>query len=72
MTEDEMVGWHPKLDGHECEQVLGVGDGQGHLACMPMRLQRVGHDCATELNWSLLRILLRHLNISLKLPFSLL
>ena len=44
MTEDEMVGWHPKLDGHECEQVLGVGDGQGHLACMPMRLQRVGHD----------------------------
>ena len=28
-----MVGWHPKLDGHECEQVLGVGDGQGSLAC---------------------------------------
>ena len=29
-----MVGWHPKLDGHECEQALGVGDGQGHLACL--------------------------------------
>ena len=33
MTEDEMVGWHHLLDGHEIEQVLGVGDGQGSLAC---------------------------------------
>ena len=32
MTEDEMVGWH-RLNGHEFEQVLGVGDGQGILAC---------------------------------------
>ena len=32
-TEDEMVGWHHQLDGHELEQVLGVGDGQGGLAC---------------------------------------
>ena len=32
-TEDEMVGWHHRLDGHEFEQVLGVGDGQGGLAC---------------------------------------
>ena len=29
MTEDEMVGWHHRLDGHEFEQALGVGDGQG-------------------------------------------
>ena len=28
MTEDEMVGWHQQLDGHEFEQALGVGDGQ--------------------------------------------
>ena len=36
MTEDEMVGWHPRLDGHEFEQALGVGDGQGSLAsCCP-------------------------------------
>ena len=28
-----MVGWHPQLDGHEFEQALGVGDGQGSLAC---------------------------------------
>jgi len=33
MTEDEMVGWHRQLDGHEFEQALGVGDGQGSLAC---------------------------------------
>ena len=33
MTEDEIVGWHHQLDGHELEQALGVGDGQGSLAC---------------------------------------
>ena len=33
MTEDEMVGWHHRLDGHEFEQALGLGDGQGSLAC---------------------------------------
>ena len=33
MTEDEMVGWHHRLEGHGFEQVLGVGDGQGRLAC---------------------------------------
>jgi len=33
MTEGEMVGWHQQLDGHEFEQALGVGDGQGSLAC---------------------------------------
>ena len=32
-TENEMVGWHHQLDGHEFEQALGVGDGQGGLAC---------------------------------------
>ena len=33
MTEDEMVGWHHWLNGHELEQALGAGDGQGSLAC---------------------------------------
>ena len=33
MTEDEMVGWHHCLNGHAFEQALGVGDGQGSLAC---------------------------------------
>ena len=32
MTDDERVGWHHQLDGHEFEQALGVGDGQGSLA----------------------------------------
>ena len=33
MTEDEMVGWHHRLDGHELEYAPGVGDGQGSLVC---------------------------------------
>ena len=33
MTEDEMVGWHHQLNGHELEQTLGAGDRQGVLAC---------------------------------------
>ena len=33
MTEGEMVRWHHQLDGHEFQQALGVGDGQGSLAC---------------------------------------
>ena len=33
MTEDEMVGWQHRLNGHESEQALGVGDGQGSLVC---------------------------------------
>ena len=33
MIEDEMIGWHHRLNGHEFEQALGVGDGQGSLVC---------------------------------------
>ena len=32
-TEDEMVGWHHRLNGHEFEQAPRVGDGQGNLVC---------------------------------------
>ena len=37
LTEGEMVRWHHRLDGHESEQALGVGDGQGSLqvCCSP-------------------------------------
>ena len=49
MTEDEMVGWHH--DGHEFEQALGVGDGQGSLVCCSPWGHRVGHDWVTDLNW---------------------
>ena len=33
MTEDETVGWHHRLNGHEFEQAPGVADGQGSLVC---------------------------------------
>ena len=33
MTEDEMVGWHHRLNGHEFEQAPGDGEGQGRLVC---------------------------------------
>ena len=40
MTENEMVGWHHKLNGHEFEQALEVGEGQGSLAyCSSMGSQ---------------------------------
>ena len=45
-TEDEIVGWHHRLDGHEFEQACGAGDGQGGLAmlcCSPWG-HRVGQD----------------------------
>ena len=45
MTEDELVGWHPRLDGHKFEQALGDGEGQGSLS---MGSQRVGHDLVTQ------------------------
>ena len=45
-----MIGWHHRLDRHEFEQALGVGNGQGGLACCsPWGSPRVGHDWATEL-----------------------
>ena len=46
---DEMVGWHHLLNGHEFEQVLGVGDGQGSLACCSPR-GRKESDMAERLN----------------------
>ena len=50
MTEDEMVGWHHQLNGHEFEQALGVGDGQGSLVCCsPWSCKE--SDMAEQLNW---------------------
>ena len=37
VTEDEMVGWHHQLDGHEFEQAPGDGEGVGGLACCSPR-----------------------------------
>ena len=44
MTEDEMFGWHPRLNGHEFEQALGDGEGQGGMVL----LQSMGWQRATE------------------------
>ena len=55
MTEDEMVGWRHWLNGHEFEQGLGVGDGQGSLACCsPWGLKE--SDITEQLNWSVLSL----------------
>ena len=51
MTEDEMVGWHHRLDGRDFGWTLGLGDGQGSLACC----DSWGHkelDTTEQLNWT--------------------
>ena len=50
MTEDEMVGWHHWLDGHEFVQVPGVGDGQGILVCYSPWGHKVS-DMSDRLHW---------------------
>ena len=55
-TEDEMAGWHHWLDGHESQWTLGVGDGQGVLACCDS-LGCKESDKTEWLNWTELRIL---------------
>ena len=52
-TEDEMVGWHHQLDGHEFEHTLGDGEGQGGLAgCGPWGCKESRYNWASELNWT--------------------
>ena len=48
MTEDEMVGWHYRLDRHEFEQTLGDSEEQGRLVCCSPLGHRVGHDLVTK------------------------
>ena len=50
MTEDEIVGWHHWLDGHEFKQAPGVGDGQGGLMCCSP-WGRKESDMTERLNW---------------------
>ena len=50
-TEDEMVGCHHRLDGHEIGWTPGVGDGQGGLACCGSRGHK-GSDTTERLNWT--------------------
>ena len=48
VPEDEMAGWHHRLDGHEFEQAPGVGDGHGSLVCC----SPWGHKELEQLNWT--------------------
>ena len=50
-TEDEVVGWHHRLNGPEFGQAPGFGNGQGSLVCCSPRGCRVGYSWVTELNW---------------------
>ena len=50
-TEDEMVGWHHRLNGHEFEHAPGVGDGQRGLACCSP-WGRKESDTTERLNWA--------------------
>ena len=71
-TEDEMAGWHHWLDGRESEWTLGVGDGQGGLACC----DSWGHkesDMTERLNWTELNcpgLLVQHPTISAAVSFT--
>ena len=50
-TEDDMVGWHHQLNGHEFEQALGIGDGQGSwVCCSPWGCKEL--DMTERLNWT--------------------
>ena len=51
MTEDEMVGWHHQLNGHESEPALGVGDGQASLGCCSPWGGKES-DTTERLNWT--------------------
>ena len=55
-TEDEMVGWHHQLNGHEFGWTLGVGDGQGGLACCGSQ-GRKESDTTERLKWTELHML---------------
>ena len=51
MTENEMVGWHHRLNRHEFEQVTEVGDGQGsQMCCRPWGHKEL--DTSEQLNWT--------------------
>ena len=55
-TEDEMAGWHHRLDAHEFGWTLGVGDWQGGLTCCNS-WGRKESDTIEQLNWTELRVL---------------
>ena len=63
MTEDEMAGWHHRLDAYEFGWTLGVGDGQGGLACWDS-WSRKESDTTEQMNWIENYKLLSHLSFA--------
>ena len=63
MTEDEMVGWHHRLNGHGFGWTPGVGDGQGGLACCSS-WGRKESDTIERLNWTELPLIIKQLILS--------
>ena len=59
-TEDEMFGWHHGLDGHEFEQALGDGAGQGRLVCCNSWCYKE-LDTTEQLNWTKLSLIISYL-----------
>ena len=53
-TEDEIAGWHHRLDGHVFGWTLGAGDGQEGLVCCDSWDRKVEHDWVTELKWTVI------------------
>ena len=69
-TEDEMVRWHHRLNGHGFDQTLGDGDGQGSLVCCSPWGHRVGHDWVTEQQQHLIRWCLPYYSLFLSIRSS--
>ena len=59
ITEDEMVGWHHRLNGHRFGWTLGVGDGQGCLACFSLWGCKES-DTIEQLNWTDVNVVYCH------------
>ena len=61
MTEDEMVGWHHRLNGHKFDQALGIGDGQRSLTCWVHGVAKTWLSDPTTTNTSLVHT---HISVS--------
>ena len=68
MTEDEIVEWHHWLNGHEFEQVLVIGDGQGNLSCYSP-WGRKESDMTEQLNWTEKSIFVEKLELTVLIRF---